>query len=135
MMLEVCVPLTWTDVDCSIYALYERNKKLGFALLLFILAQLAVSFWIDILPSVARSRSLLLEIMTKTTLIIITVSTFGPLGYPELDNVPTMRCEFIFLQASSPTDFIRNGNFSLFDSSIKQTVSLKVEASPRIKLC
>lgn len=52
-----------------IYALYERNKKLALALLLYILAQMGVSLWIDILPSVRRGMSLLAD--TAMILMVI----------------------------------------------------------------
>ncbi|KLO10603.1 hypothetical protein SCHPADRAFT_892243 [Schizopora paradoxa] len=95
--------------DCMIalriYALYERNKKLGFALLIFILAQLGVSLWIDILPSVTR------------------ISTFGPLGYPELDNVPTMR--FCLTQVSSRLTSIETSLGQIFQA-IFDTVTLSL---------
>jgi len=60
-------------ITLRIYALYERNKKLALVLVLYIFAQVGASLWVDLTPSVTR------------------IDIFAALGYPELDNVPTLR--------------------------------------------
>jgi len=60
-------------VALRVYALYERNIKLGLALSLYILAEIGVSLWLNLTPSVKR------------------IDVFSALGYPLLDDVPAMR--------------------------------------------
>jgi len=69
-------------VALRLYALYERNTKLGLALSLFILAEVGVGLWLDLTPSVTR------------------IDVFSALGYPELNNVPAMR--LIYFSLPSP---------------------------------
>jgi len=60
-------------IALRIYALYERNKTLALALLIYILAQAGASLWFSFIPSVTR------------------IDVFTALGYPELNNVPALR--------------------------------------------
>jgi len=67
MILPNCI------IGLRLYAMYERNTKLGLALCLYILAEIGVSFWLDLTPTATR------------------IDVFSALGYPELNDVPALR--------------------------------------------
>jgi len=65
-------PLPNCIIALRVFALYERNKKLAFALFLYIIAETGVSLWLDLTPSVSR------------------IDVFAALGFPEIGNAPAM---------------------------------------------
>jgi len=60
-------------ISLRVYALYERNNKLAWALFLYILAEFSVSMWTNLTPTVTR------------------IDVFGALGFPEVGNAPAMQ--------------------------------------------
>jgi len=60
-------------VALRLYAMYNRRSTPATALFLFVLAEIGVSLWLSLTPTMTR------------------IDVFSPLGHPELNDVPAMR--------------------------------------------
>jgi len=100
------VPLTFLPnciIALRIYALYGRNNKLALAICVYLAAHLGVGLWVNLTPSLTR------------------IDVFAALGYPELDNVPTMH--FCAAQQSAKLTGVQRSAYQI-TQSIFDTVAL-----------
>lgn len=86
----------------SVYALYERNHKLALALFVFIIAETGVSLWLDLTPSISRSKRLPNHRRIWSMMLIFAlVDVFAALGVPQVGNAPAMRCKLRYTKVNS----------------------------------